>query len=54
MAYFFLHGQRHGVCLSHVRHTSMLHSHVSPGVPYNCKPGSSTAKAHRRVLWPYE
>ncbi|KHF98832.1 hypothetical protein F383_38023 [Gossypium arboreum] len=31
-------------------HTAMWHGRVSPGVPYNCKSDSSTAKAHGRVL----
>ncbi|KHG13003.1 Histone demethylase UTY [Gossypium arboreum] len=43
-----------GVCLSRVRYTAMLHGRVSNGVQYNCKLGSSTAKAHGRVLWPCE
>ncbi|KHF97465.1 hypothetical protein F383_20665 [Gossypium arboreum] len=29
---------------------AMLHDHVSLGVPYNCKSGLTTAKAHGRVL----
>ncbi|KHG07867.1 UDP-N-acetylmuramoylalanine--D-glutamate ligase [Gossypium arboreum] len=32
----------------------MLHGHVSPGIPYDFKPVSTMAKAHRRVLWPCE
>ncbi|KHG06198.1 hypothetical protein F383_32191 [Gossypium arboreum] len=40
MAFFCPHGQRHG-CVSQPR--------VSPGVPYNCMSGSSTAKARGRV-----
>ncbi|KHG01899.1 Lissencephaly-1 [Gossypium arboreum] len=52
---FFVHsGRDTGVCLSRVQHTAMLHGHVSPGVPYNCKSGSSMANAHRRVLLPCE
>ncbi|KHG18232.1 hypothetical protein F383_05142 [Gossypium arboreum] len=30
----------------------MWHSRVPPRVPYNCKSGSTTAKAHGLVLWP--
>ncbi|KHG24687.1 LIM domain kinase 1 [Gossypium arboreum] len=46
----FVHmGRDMGLCLSRVQHTTMLHDRVSPGVPYNCKLGSSTAKAHGRV-----
>ncbi|KHF97651.1 Exosome complex component RRP43 [Gossypium arboreum] len=46
----FIHtGSDTGMCLSHVRHTAMLHSRVSPRVPYNCKSGSSTAKAQGHV-----
>ncbi|KHG07750.1 hypothetical protein F383_34402 [Gossypium arboreum] len=45
-------GRDTGVCLSPVQDTAMLYGRKSPGVPYNYKAGSSTAKAHRRVLWP--
>ncbi|KHF98305.1 hypothetical protein F383_37469 [Gossypium arboreum] len=42
-----------GVCLSRVRHTTMLHGCLSPGIPYSWpKSDSTTAKAHGRVLWP--
>ncbi|KHG03432.1 hypothetical protein F383_28038 [Gossypium arboreum] len=33
---------------------AMWHGCVSPGVPYNCKSGLSTAKAHGCVLWSCE
>ncbi|KHG28585.1 hypothetical protein F383_08113 [Gossypium arboreum] len=33
---------------------AMWHGRVSPGVPYNCKSDSTTAKAHGRVLCPCE
>ncbi|KHF97224.1 hypothetical protein F383_36729 [Gossypium arboreum] len=40
MAYFCPHRQRH---------ERVSQPRVSPGVPYNCKSGLSTAKAHRCV-----
>ncbi|KHF97684.1 aspartate--trna ligase [Gossypium arboreum] len=47
----FVHtGRDTGVCLSHVRHTAMLHCCVSP----RPKSISTTAKAHGSVLWPCE